>query len=67
MKKLVLCCIGSLPIMASAALGADAEAGRRLALQRCAVCYIVEPNQHDEIADAPPFAAIGRLTATKIC
>ena len=46
--------------MASAALGGDAEAGRRLAQQRCAVCHIVEPNQPDEVADAPPFVVIGR-------
>jgi mono/diheme cytochrome c family protein len=60
MRTLVLCCIASLPVMASAALGGDAEAGRRLAQRRCAVCHIVEPNQHDEVADAPPFVAIGR-------
>jgi mono/diheme cytochrome c family protein len=60
MRNFVLCCIASLPMMASAALAADAEAGRRLALQHCAVCHMVEPNQQDEIADAPPFAAIGR-------
>jgi mono/diheme cytochrome c family protein len=44
----------------SSALGADAEAGKRLARQRCAVCHIVEPNQRHEVAKAPPFDAISR-------
>jgi mono/diheme cytochrome c family protein len=60
MKLFVLCCVAGLPVLASAALGGDFEAGKRLAQQRCAVCHVVEPNQRDEVADAPPFEAIGR-------
>jgi mono/diheme cytochrome c family protein len=48
-----------LPFIASAAYGGDAQRGKRLAEIRCAVCHIVEPNQRDEVAEAPPFMAIG--------
>jgi mono/diheme cytochrome c family protein len=49
-----------LSLITSAAYGGgDAQQGKRLAQIRCAVCHIVEPNQRDEIADAPPFAVIG--------
>jgi mono/diheme cytochrome c family protein len=58
--KLFTLCVASLPVMASAALGADAEAGKRLAQQQCAVCHIVEPNQRDEVGEAPSFDVIGR-------
>ena len=54
---LSLCVV--LPLITSAARGGDAQQGKRLALMRCAVCHIVEPNQRDEIADAPPFMVIG--------
>ena len=60
MRLFMLCCVASLPIMASAALGADVEAGKRLAQQRCAVCHVVGPNQRDEVAEAPPFDTIAR-------
>ena len=49
---LSLCVV--LPLITSAARGGDAQQGKRLALMRCAVCHIVEPNQRDEIADARP-------------
>jgi mono/diheme cytochrome c family protein len=58
MKPIVLCCCAGLALNASAALGADAEAGKRLARQRCAVCHIVEPHRRHEVAKAPPFEAI---------
>jgi mono/diheme cytochrome c family protein len=54
-----LCIFLMLPFIASAAHGGDAQRGKRLAEIRCAVCHIVEPNQRDEVADAPPFMAIG--------
>jgi mono/diheme cytochrome c family protein len=55
-----LCSCLVLPLVTSAAHGGgDAQQGRRLAQIRCAVCHIVEPNQRDEIADAPPFMIIG--------
>jgi mono/diheme cytochrome c family protein len=61
MKMLVVCCAASLSLEASAALGADIEAGRRLAEIRCAACHIVAPSPRDEVvADAPPFVVIGR-------
>ena len=60
MKTILFCCAASIAFNASAALGADVEAGKRLAQQRCGVCHIVEPNQRDEVAAAPPFEAIGR-------
>jgi mono/diheme cytochrome c family protein len=59
MKPFVLCCSASLALNASVAFG-DAEAGKRLARQRCAVCHIVEPNHRHEVAKAPPFEAIRR-------
>ena len=60
MRLFLLCCVASLPIMASAALGADVDAGKRLAQQRCAVCHVVDASQRGEVADAPPFEVIGR-------
>lgn len=60
MKSIMLCCCAILALNASLALGADAEAGKRLARQRCAVCHIVEPNHRHEVAKAPPFEAIRR-------
>ncbi len=60
MKMFVVCCVAGLPLVLSSAFGADAEAGRRLAQLRCAACHIVAPNQREEVADAPPFAIIGR-------
>ena len=48
-----------LPFIATAAYGGDAQRGKRLAEIRCGVCHIVEPNQRNEVAEAPPFMAIG--------
>jgi mono/diheme cytochrome c family protein len=47
-------------LVVSVAYGADADAGRQLAQVRCATCHIVDHSQRNEIADAPPFAVIGR-------
>ena len=49
----------ALQLLASAAYGGDAERGKRMAQTVCSPCHIVEPNQRDEIAEAPPFAIIG--------
>jgi mono/diheme cytochrome c family protein len=49
----------ALPLMVSAAYAGDAQKGKHLAQIQCAVCHIVEPNQRQEIADAPPFTVIG--------
>ncbi len=59
MKLLTCCAALYLPVI-SGACGADADAGRRLAQSTCVACHIVERNQHNEVADAPPFAVIGR-------
>jgi mono/diheme cytochrome c family protein len=53
-------CAADLSLAVSSALAGDAEAGRRLAYLRCAACHIVAKNQREEVAEAPPFAAIGR-------
>jgi mono/diheme cytochrome c family protein len=48
--------------VASNALAADAENGRRLAQARCTPCHIVAPvpGQREELSNSPPFAAIAR-------
>ena len=46
-------------LMTSTAYGGDAAKGKRMAQIQCAVCHIVEPNQRDEVAAAPPFMVIG--------
>jgi mono/diheme cytochrome c family protein len=60
MKIIILLCCLALPLISASAFGADAAAGRRLAQMRCSPCHIVAPNQRQEVADAPPFEAIGR-------
>jgi cytochrome c551/c552 len=39
---------------------ADAGSGQRLAQEHCAACHAVAPHTRSEVADAPPFDAIGR-------
>jgi mono/diheme cytochrome c family protein len=48
----------SLP--ASGAGASDVASGRLLAASHCAVCHAIAPGQRNEVADAPPFEAIGR-------
>ena len=57
---LVLCL--ALPLVNSAALGADAARGKRLAEQRCEACHLIGrgPQNARVVAEAPPFVAIGR-------
>jgi mono/diheme cytochrome c family protein len=53
----------------SSVLAADAGRGQRLAQQHCSTCHVVAAPQRAEVADAPPFDAIGRkhgFDATKI-
>ncbi len=59
MKLFAICC-ANLYVVATGAHAADADAGRRLAQLRCAACHIVEPSRRDEVAEAPPFAVIGK-------
>jgi mono/diheme cytochrome c family protein len=48
-------------LAATSAGAADIEAGRRLALGRCAACHIVTGSpRNDLVAEAPPFLVIGR-------
>jgi mono/diheme cytochrome c family protein len=47
-------------LMATAAFAADADRGRRLAQEQCSSCHAVAAPRGNEVADAPPFAVIGR-------
>jgi mono/diheme cytochrome c family protein len=58
--KLLTSCAALCLLVVSDACAGDAGAGQRLAQLRCAACHIVDRSQRNEIADAPPFAAIGR-------
>jgi mono/diheme cytochrome c family protein len=60
MKTFAIWCAGLSLAAATGAQGADAEAGKRLAQLRCAACHIVDQSQRNEVADAPPFVAVGR-------
>jgi mono/diheme cytochrome c family protein len=60
MKALTICCASLYLVAVSGVRAGDADAGRRLAQLRCAACHIVDHSQRNEIADAPPFAAVGR-------
>ena len=42
------------------ACAADANNGQRLAQEHCAACHAVAPHARSEVANAPPFEAIGR-------
>ena len=48
---------------ATAALAADAENGKRLAVLQCSTCHMVLPSSSNEVAQAPPFEAIARKFA----
>ena len=56
MKAFLVCCSAAIlaVINCATALGADAEAGRRLAQLRCAACHIIAPSggQRTELADS---------------
>jgi mono/diheme cytochrome c family protein len=60
MKTSAICCTILYFIVAPGAHAGDVNAGQRLAQLRCAACHIVDRSQRNEIADAPPFVAIGR-------
>jgi mono/diheme cytochrome c family protein len=42
-------------LVASAALAADADNGKRIAEMRCIGCHIMGPIQRRDVTDAPPF------------
>ena len=56
--------IAAASLVASAAVAADANNGKRLAESRCVTCHVVAPNQRREVPDAPPFDVIARKFAT---
>jgi len=45
-------------LAAQTAVAADADNGRRLALQHCSSCHIVQPGSRREVANSPPFETI---------
>jgi mono/diheme cytochrome c family protein len=51
-----------LPMFVAPALAADADNGKRLAEARCVTCHMVAPSPRREVADAPPFDVLARLT-----
>jgi len=60
----VLLFLGTIALFAIAAAlnarAADAGRGQRLAQDHCAACHAVAPRTRSEVANAPPFDAIGR-------
>ena len=60
----VLLFLGTIALFAIAAAlnarAADAGRGQRLAQEHCASCHAIAPHMRGEVADAPPFEAIGR-------
>jgi hypothetical protein len=50
-------------LVASAALAADADNGKRLAEMRCVSCHIVSPTPPRDVTAAPPFEVIARKFA----
>jgi hypothetical protein len=47
-------------LLASAALAAEAENGKRLAEARCVPCHMITPGQTRDVGDAPPFELIAK-------
>ena len=58
MRLLRFCILLSAIMLTPAALAADADNGKRLAQARCVPCHAIEPDQHRQVADAPPFEVI---------
>jgi hypothetical protein len=51
--------------VASAALAADADNGKRLAEMRCVPCHAVAPTPGRVVADVPPFETIAKKFASQ--
>ena len=47
-------------LAASPAVAADADNGRRLALEHCVACHAVTPLPRSDVSAAPPFDEIAR-------
>jgi mono/diheme cytochrome c family protein len=60
MRSIRFCLLLPAMLLASTALAADADAGKRLAQVRCVPCHAIEPDQRRQVADAPPFEVIAR-------
>ena len=60
MRSLQFCLLLPAILLAPATLAADADNGKRLAQARCVPCHAIEPDQHMQVADAPPFEVIAR-------
>src|SRR5690349_21100738 len=60
MRSLHVWILVSATVLASAALAADPDHGKRLAQARCAGCHPIEPHHARQVADAPPFELIAR-------
>jgi mono/diheme cytochrome c family protein len=63
-QLLRFCSILPAILIASAALAADADNGKRFAEMRCVTCHIVSPTQRRDVTDAPPFEVIARKFAS---
>jgi mono/diheme cytochrome c family protein len=63
-RLLRFCSVTAGVFVASAALAADADNGRRLAETRCVACHIIAPGQRRDVTDAPPFEVIAQKFAT---
>jgi len=63
-QLLRICSLLAAMLVASGALAADADSGKRLAEMRCVTCHIVSPSERRVVTDAPPFEAIARKYAS---
>jgi mono/diheme cytochrome c family protein len=64
LQLLRLCSLVPAILVASTALAADADNGKRLAEMRCVTCHIISPSERRVVTDAPPFEAIARKFAS---
>jgi mono/diheme cytochrome c family protein len=64
MRLLRFSLIVAASLVASAAVAADADHGKRRAEARCVSCHIVSPTQRRDVPDATPFDVIARKFAT---
>jgi cytochrome c len=51
-------------LVATSALAADPENGKRVAEMRCTTCHTVAPTHRRDVTDAPPFEVIARKFAS---
>jgi mono/diheme cytochrome c family protein len=63
LRLLRLCPLLPVICVASAAVAADADNGRRLAEMRCVPCHAVAATPRRDVTEAPPFETIARKFA----